>query len=39
MEAIFGGVAFIALFAAWVVVPSIVKKRHAVKTKEESSDY
>jgi len=29
MEAIFGGVAFSVLFAAWVVVPTIIKKRHA----------
>jgi hypothetical protein len=35
MEIIFGGVAFAVLFAAWVVVPTIVKKRHAEKLDEE----
>jgi hypothetical protein len=29
MEAIFGAVAFVVLFGAWVIVPTIVKKRHA----------
>jgi hypothetical protein len=29
MEAIFGAVAFVVLFGAWVVVPTIVKKRHS----------
>ena len=29
MEMIFGAISFIVLFAAWVVVPTIVKKRHA----------
>ena len=38
MEMIFGIVAFVVLFAAWVVVPTIVKKRHAVKAEEEASD-
>ncbi len=28
MEMVFGGIAFAVLFGAWVVVPSIVKKRH-----------
>lgn len=37
MEAIFGVVAFVVLFAAWVIIPSIVKKRHALKAEEESS--
>ena len=36
MEAIFGVIAFVVLFAAWVIVPSIVKKRHALKAEEES---
>jgi hypothetical protein len=35
MEMIFGIVAFVVLFAAWVVVPTIVKRRHALKTNEE----
>ena len=39
MEIVFGGVAFAALFAAWVVVPSIIKKRHAVKTEEEITEF
>jgi hypothetical protein len=29
MEAIFGAVAFVVLFGAWVIVPSLLKKRHA----------
>jgi hypothetical protein len=28
MQAIFGAVAFVVLFGAWVVVPTIVKRRH-----------
>ncbi len=28
MEIVFGVIAFIILFAAWVVVPTIVRKRH-----------
>jgi hypothetical protein len=35
MEMIFGGVAFVVLFGAWVIVPTIVKKRHANKLEEE----
>ena len=35
MEIIFGGVAFAVLFAGWVVVPTIVKKRHALKANNE----
>ena len=38
MEVIFGVVAFVGLFSAWVVVPTIVKKRHALKAKEETSE-
>ena len=38
MEAILGAVAFAGLFSAWVVVPTIVKKRHANKTEEEVSE-
>jgi hypothetical protein len=29
MEAIFGAIAFVVLFGTWVIVPSIVRKRHA----------
>jgi hypothetical protein len=29
MGAIFGAVAFVVLFGAWVIVPTVVKKRHA----------
>jgi len=35
MEAIFGVIAFVVLFGAWVIVPTIVKKRHA---KEEPGE-
>ena len=35
MEAIFGAVAFVVLFGAWVVVPTIVKKRHASAEKAD----
>ena len=35
MEMIFAGVAFSVLFAGWVVVPTIVKKRHALKVSNE----
>jgi hypothetical protein len=38
MEIVFGGVAFAALFAAWVVLPSIIRKRHAVKAEEEIAE-
>lgn len=38
MEIIFGGIAFVVLFAAWVVIPSLVKKRHAVKANEEVAE-
>ncbi len=29
MEIVIAAVVFVVLFAAWVVVPTIVKKRHA----------
>jgi len=35
MEAIFGGVAFAVLFTGWVVVPTIIKKRHALSVEEK----
>lgn len=28
LEGILGGVAFVGLFTAWVVIPSYVKRRH-----------
>ena len=39
MEMIFGVIAFIALFAAWVIIPTIVKRRHALKVEEKTSEY
>jgi hypothetical protein len=36
MEVIFGIAAFIVLFAVWVIIPSVVKKRHAVKVASEN---
>ena len=36
MEAIFGVIAFVVLFAAWVIVPTIVKKRHALHADKEA---
>ena len=36
MEVIFGIAAFVVLFAVWVIIPSVVKKRHAVKVIEET---
>lgn len=38
MEMIFGGIAFVVLFAAWVVIPSVLKKRHALRSNEETTD-
>jgi hypothetical protein len=35
MEAIFAAAAFVVLFGAWVVVPTIVKKRHASNDESE----
>jgi hypothetical protein len=35
MSIIFAGVAFVTLFAAWVIIPSILKKRHAAKSGTE----
>jgi hypothetical protein len=37
MQVILGIVAFVVLFAAWVIVPTMLKKRHAAKAEEESS--
>ncbi len=33
-EMVLGGVVFIVLFCAWVVVPALIKKRHAAKLEE-----
>ena len=38
MEIVFGGIAFVVLFAAWVIVPSIVKKRHSMEVAIESEE-
>lgn len=38
MEIIFGVIAFVALFAAWVIIPTVVKRRHALRAEEEGSD-
>ena len=36
MEAVFGIIAFVVLFGAWVIIPTIVKKRHTAN--EETTD-
>ena len=33
MEIVFGAIAFIVLFSAWVIIPSLVKKRHTAREK------
>ncbi|MDP2718758.1 MAG: hypothetical protein U1D67_03355 [Dehalococcoidia bacterium] len=38
MEIIFGGLAFVVLFAGWVVLPTIVKKRHTVRANGEGNE-
>jgi len=38
MEIIFGVLAFVVLFAGWVVLPSIIKKRHAASVEKEVYD-
>jgi hypothetical protein len=38
MEIVFGGIAFVVLFAAWVIVPSIVKKRHTLEAAIEAEE-
>jgi hypothetical protein len=38
MEIVFGGIAFAVLFAAWVIIPSIVKKRHSVEAAIEAEE-
>lgn len=38
MEIVFGGIAFVVLFAAWVVVPTIVKKRHTLEAAVEAEE-
>lgn len=38
MEMIFGIVAFVVLFATWVIVPTIIRKRHSLKVEEEASE-
>jgi hypothetical protein len=34
MEMVFGIIAFVVLFAAWVVVPTVIKKRHDAAEEE-----
>ena len=34
MEMVFGIIAFVVLFAAWVVVPTVIKKRHGTVEEE-----
>ena len=38
MEIIFAGIAFVGLFCAWVIVPSILKKRHAGRNEEATEE-
>ena len=38
MEIVFGGIAFVVLFAGWVIVPTVLKKRHAVKVDNEENN-
>jgi hypothetical protein len=38
MEMIFGIIAFVVLFAAWVVIPTIIKKRRGASVEEEAFD-
>jgi hypothetical protein len=38
MAPIFAGVAFVGLFCAWVIVPSILKKRHAGHEKSDTEE-
>jgi len=35
---IFGIVAFVVLFAAWVIIPTIVRKRHGVEAGDEGEE-
>jgi hypothetical protein len=35
MSIVFAAIAFVALFVAWVILPSILKKRHAEKSGTE----
>ncbi len=35
MEIVFAIITFIGLFFAWVVLPTILKKRHAVKVEQD----
>ena len=38
MEIVFGVIAFVVLFAAWVIVPTIVKKRHTLEAAIEAEE-
>lgn len=38
MEIIIAGVVFVGLFFAWVVLPSILKRRHVANSEREVSE-
>ncbi len=38
MEIIVAGTVFVGLFFAWVVVPSLLRRRHASKSEPEISE-
>lgn len=37
LEAILAAVSFVGLFAAWVILPSRLQKRHSDKTENETN--
>jgi hypothetical protein len=38
MEIAFAGVAFVVLFCLWVILPGVLKKRHAAKNEAATED-
>ena len=38
MEAALGAVAFVGLFAAWVILPSHLRKKHDVRAEGETKE-
>jgi uncharacterized membrane protein YesL len=38
MEIIFAGLVFVGLFAAWVVVPTVIRKHHALVRDDDLSE-
>jgi len=38
VEAIFGMLAFGAMFVLWVILPSIIRQRHQIRTTADASD-